>query len=87
MRNTYLSNYYYKLKHRRGTKKAVVALARKLLVIIYHILKNKDVYNEEKFEISKQKQEALRLKRITTEAKKLGFYLVSLEINNDNNLT
>jgi len=39
MRNTYLSNWYWKVKQRRGGKKAVVALARKLLVIIYNLLK------------------------------------------------
>jgi len=79
MHNTYLSNYYYKIKQRSGSKKAIVALARKLLVIIYHLLKNKDVYNEEKFELTRQKQESLRLKRISSEAKKLGFCLVSLD--------
>jgi len=47
-----------------------------MLVIIYHLLKNSDVYNEEKFQIAKQKQESMRLLRIAVEAKKLGFDLV-----------
>jgi hypothetical protein len=80
MRNTYLSNYYFKTKQRRGSKKAIVALSRKILVIIYHLLKNKDVYNEEKFELSKQKQESLRLKRITNEAKKMGYLLMPADV-------
>jgi uncharacterized membrane protein len=79
MRNTYLSNYYFKLKQRRGAKKAIVALARKILVVIYHLLKNKEVYNEMKFELSKQKQEELRIKKLNTVAKKLGFLLVPAE--------
>ena len=49
------------------------------MVIIYHLLKNKDVYNEEKFEISKQKQDELRLKRISLEAKRLGYCVVAME--------
>ena len=49
------------------------------MVIIYHLLKNKDVYNEEKFELSKQKQNELRLKRISLEAKKLGYCMIALE--------
>jgi hypothetical protein len=76
MRNTYLSNFYWKTKQRRGAKKAVVALARKILVIVYHLLKNGDVYDENKFELTKQKQELLRVKRISMEARKLGYCLM-----------
>ena len=79
MRNTYLAKFYWKTKQKRGAKKALVALARKLLVIVYNIIKNKDVFNEEKFELIKQKQESLRLKRVVSEAKKLGFCLTPIE--------
>jgi len=79
MKNTHLSKFYYKVKHRRGGKRAIIALSRKIMVIIYHLLKNKDVYNEEKFEISKQKQDELRLKRISLEAKRLGYCVVAME--------
>jgi len=37
----YLKQYYEKSKARRGTGKAIIALARKLLGIIYGTLKNK----------------------------------------------
>jgi hypothetical protein len=37
----YLKRYYEKIKTRRGTGKAIIALARKLLGIIYRTLKNK----------------------------------------------
>jgi hypothetical protein len=79
VRDSYLSKFYWKIKQRRGAKKAVVALARKILVIVYNLLKNSDVYNEEKFEAVKQKQESMRLHRIAAEAKKLGFDLVPAE--------
>ena len=79
MRDTYLSKFYWKIKQRRGAKKAIIALARKILVIIYQILKTRDVYNEDKFEVAKQKQESLRLKKIASDAKKLGFELVPLK--------
>jgi transposase len=36
----YLKKYYEKIKNRRGTGKAIVALARKFLGIIYRTLKN-----------------------------------------------
>jgi transposase len=38
-RNTYLSAWYWRIKQKKGAKKAIVALASKLLVIIYTMLK------------------------------------------------
>jgi len=81
MRNCHLADFYWKLKQKRGTKKAIVALARKLLVILYNLLKNNDIYNEDKFEITKQKQEISRIKRLSTEAKKHGYGLIPLDVN------
>ena len=40
-------NKYLQLKKRRGHKKAIIAIARKLLVAIYHVVKNDEVYNPE----------------------------------------
>jgi transposase len=40
----YLKKYYEKIKNRRGTGKAIVALARKFLGIIYRTLKNNWVF-------------------------------------------
>jgi hypothetical protein len=76
MRNTYLSKFYWKIKQRRGAKKAIIALARKILVILFHMLKTNVAYDEQKFEIAKQKQEHFRFKKIQAEAKKFGFELV-----------
>jgi transposase len=42
----YLKRYYEKIKTRRGTGKAIIALARKLLGIIYRTLKNKWVFED-----------------------------------------
>jgi len=72
MRNTYLSNWYWKIKQRRGGKRAIVALARKLLVIIYTMLRDGTDFDEAAFEIAKAKQEMFKVKRIMAEAKKLG---------------
>ena len=36
----YLSDYYDRIQRRRGAGKAIIALARKFLTIIYHTLKN-----------------------------------------------
>ena len=61
------------MKQRRGAKKAIVALARKLLVIIYTMLKNDMPYNESNFEIRKAQTEQKRVARMVFELKKLGF--------------
>jgi transposase len=42
----YLKRYYEKIKTRRGTGKAIIALARKLLGIIYRTLKNNWVFED-----------------------------------------
>ena len=42
----YLKTYYEKTKARRGTGKAIIALARKLLGIIYRTLKNNWVFED-----------------------------------------
>lgn len=42
----YLRNYYERLKARRGTGKAIIALARKFLGIIYHTLKNDWIFED-----------------------------------------
>ena len=41
-----MKEYYERMKSRRGTGKAIVALARKFLGIIYHTLKNKWVFED-----------------------------------------
>ena len=40
-KDTYLAAFYQRIARRRGKKKAVVALERKLLVIIYQVLRTK----------------------------------------------
>jgi transposase len=45
-KGTYLSAFYQRIARRRGKKKATVALERKLLVIIYHVLRTKKPYSE-----------------------------------------
>lgn len=72
MRNSYLSKWFWKVKQRRGAKKAIIALARKILVIIYNLLKNKTFYDETIFDKTSQKLEKYKIKRLMSEAKKLG---------------
>jgi len=54
-----LRNKYLALKKRRGGKKAVIAIARKLLTAIWHILTKREVYNA-KLYITADKPPAVR---------------------------
>jgi transposase len=45
-KGTYLRDKFYRLKARRGYKRAAVAVAHKILVAIYHMLSNQVSYND-----------------------------------------
>ena len=45
-KGSYLRDKFYRLKARRGYKRAVVAVAHKILVAVYHILSHQMGYNE-----------------------------------------
>lgn len=69
----YLSVWYWRLKQRTDAKRAIVALARKLLVIIYAMLKSKSAYDEQKFSQRKECTEQKRVSRMVHELTKLGY--------------
>ena len=45
-KGTYLRDKFYRLKARRGYKRAAVAVAHKILVAIYHMFSHRVCYNE-----------------------------------------
>jgi hypothetical protein len=45
-KGTFLGAYYQRLRKRMGHKKAIVALAHRILIIIYHLLKEQQPYRE-----------------------------------------
>ena len=46
VRSSYLSTMYHRIKARRGAKRALVAVAHRILVIIYHLLKDGTLYQD-----------------------------------------
>ena len=77
-RNTYLSAWYWRIKQRKGAKKAIVALARKLLVIIYTMLKQETLFDESCFETRRKNCEQKQLSHYIRELEKRGY---SVETN------
>jgi transposase len=76
-RDSYLSKWYWKLKQRKGAKKAIIALGRKLLVMIYAMLKKGALYDEGCFEQRRKQLENKRLSRMVSELSRLGYRLSS----------
>ena len=74
-RNTYLSAWYWKIKQKTGAKKAIVALARKLLVIIYTMLKQGTLFDESCFEARRKNCEQKQLSRYIRELEKHGCHV------------
>lgn len=72
-RNSYLSAWYWKLKQKKGSKKAIIALARKLLVIIYTMLKYGTNFDESFFETQRKMHEQNRTSHYIHELEKRGF--------------
>lgn len=72
-RSTYLSGWYWRIKQQKGAKRAVIALARKTLVIIYTILKSKTPYDENAFEQRRQKCLQKRTSKMINELSRLGY--------------
>jgi transposase len=75
-KNTFLRDWFYKLRTRRGTKKALIAVARKLLSIAWQILTSGEIYKETRYEETRKKEEERRKQKLKAEATKLGFKLV-----------
>jgi transposase len=69
----YLSGWYWRLKQRTDAKRAIVALARKLLVIIFAMLKSNRAYDEQKFLKRKEVSEHKHISRMLHELSRLGY--------------
>lgn len=75
-RTLYLSGWYWRIKQRKGSKRATIALARKLLTLIYSMLKTGQPYNEDCFEQRRKRCERKRAHRMVNELQKLGYTVV-----------
>ena len=78
-KGSYFQKFFYRLAARRGRKKAIVALAHKLLCLVYRSLREGNRYQEPNEEYQKVlEQEALE-KRLVQRLKALG-YQVELKL-------
>ncbi len=64
MKGTYLSAQYHRLARRLGKLKATIAVAHSLLVIVYHVLRDKQPYRD----LGAHYFESLDTERLTRQA-------------------
>jgi len=76
-KDRYLASWYWRLKQRTDAKRAIVALARKLLVIIYAMLKTDQPYNEQRFMERRAVANQRRINRMVNELAGLGYAVSS----------
>jgi transposase len=77
-RDTFLSAFFQRLAARRGKQKAIVAVAHKILVIIYTLLKTGQLYEERGAAALDDQQKERIVHRLERRIAKLG-YTVRLE--------
>jgi transposase len=77
--STFLGRTFHRLEARLGGKKAAMAVAHKILVIVYHLLAEGTLYDEERYNRLSPQQEERQRRRAVQALQALG-YRVTLEL-------
>jgi transposase len=78
VKDSYLAAFYHRLLARRGVKKAIVAVAHKLLTIAYTLLRKRELYHERGVAYVDEQRKAHVIRRMQRRFEQLG-YNVHLE--------
>ena len=72
-KDTYLAAQYHRLAARRGKKRAVIAVAHSILVILYHMLRQRQSYHELGSNFFDQRDKTGLQRRLVQPLAKLGY--------------
>ncbi|MBO0778068.1 MAG: IS110 family transposase, partial [Ktedonobacteraceae bacterium] len=72
-KNTYLSAQYHRIASRRRAKKAALAVAHSILVIIYHILRDRSTYQDLGGNYFDERDRQMVQKRLVRRLERLGY--------------
>lgn len=72
-KDTYLAAQYHRLAARRGKKRAVIAVAHSILVILYHMLRQRQSYHELGSNFFDQRDKTGLQRRLVQRLEKLGY--------------
>jgi transposase len=78
VKDSYLAAFFHRVVARRGVKKAIVAVARKILVIAYTLLRKREPYQERGASAMDERRKDQILHRLQRRFEQLG-YTVHLE--------
>ena len=73
---TFLGEYYRRMRARLGAPKAITATARKLARIVYHLLTTRQPYDESVFIQEETRFRKRKESRLRAQARELGFQMV-----------
>lgn len=74
--NTFLGHTFCRLQARIGGKKAAVAVAHKILVIIFHLLNEAQFYDDGRYDHLKEREKQRQRTRATAMLRRLGYEVV-----------
>jgi transposase len=77
VKGSYYRDKYYRLKARRGSKRAVVAIAHRLLKALYHVIKDGVAFRDLGESFLTRKHEAANLARLRRQAAQIGYEVVA----------
>jgi transposase len=72
-----LGAFYRRLKAKHGAPKAITATARKIAVIVYNMLKDRQPYQDPGATYYEERYQERKVRNLKRQAKQLGFHLVS----------
>lgn len=77
--STYLNAQYHRLAARRGDKRAIMAVAHSILVIIYNMLRNKTTYQDMGIEYFDKRDTQAIVRRTIRRLERIGFDVTIVE--------
>jgi len=75
-KGSYFKDKYYRLKARRGAKKAIVAIAHRILLGIYHVIKDGVEFHDLGEDYLTQRNKSQKMSYLRKQAQLLGYDLV-----------
>jgi hypothetical protein len=76
---TFLGDYFRRMKARLGPPKAITAVAHKLARIVYHMITRQQEYDMTIFQEQERRVQDRKRNRLCAQARDLGFQLVPVE--------
>lgn len=76
---TFLGDYFRRMKARLGAPSAITAVAHKLARIVYHLIRNQQEYDASIFQEQERRTQDRKRRRLHAQAHELGFRLIPAE--------